>query len=94
MSGLRMKNRAIKQYRRRIDMIDGKIMKLFVKRCQAVELIGRIKNEEGISVVDKKREQEILLRIEGLGAGRVIKNFIRKIYESIFSASYMLEKNE
>ena len=94
MNGLRMKNRAIKRYRRRIDMIDGKIMNYFVKRCQAVELIGRIKNEEGISVVDKKREQEILLRIEGLGAGREVKNFIRKIYESIFSASYILEKDE
>lgn len=89
-----MKNGAIKQYRRRINRIDGRIMKLFVKRCQIVGLIGRIKNEEGLSVVDKKREQEILRRIEGLTAGRKVKNFVRKVYETIFSASYMLEKEE
>lgn len=69
-------------------------MNLIVKRYGIVELIGKIKNEEGLAVVDRKREKVIMQKIERLDTVKGIKNCIRKIYETIFSTSYTVEKEE
>ena len=89
-----MKLRSIKHYRRRIDWIDRRIMKMFMKRYRAVDSIGKLKKKEGTAIVDNKREHDILQKIEKLNAGIKIKNYISSIYRTVFSTSYIVEKEK
>ena len=67
-------------------------MKLFIKRYKTVGFIGGIKKNKGLSVVDDKREREIMEKIELLKTDSRIKNGIADIYRTIFSTSYLIEK--
>jgi chorismate mutase len=89
-----MKDNKLEHLRSQIDRIDAKIMKLLVKRYSNVELIGRIKKNAHLQVLNRDREQDILQKIEELRIGVRHKRFIKKIYERIFSASYDVEKTE
>jgi chorismate mutase len=90
--------RALNRLRSRIDRIDKGIIRLLLKRSRAVERIGRLKKQQGIPVVDSEREREILSRIDtkidlqkAAGAQR---EFVRKVYERIFTASREMERGE
>ncbi len=89
-----MKLKSIKHYRRRINGIDRRIMKMFMKRYKTVDLIGKLKKKEGMAVVDNKREYDILQKIENLNTASKIKNCIASIYKTVFSTSYLIEKEE
>ena len=84
----------LNRYRRKINVIDRRIMKLFIKRYETVENIGKIKKKEGLPVVDDKREQEIMEKIGLLKADSRIKNGLADIYKTVFSTSYLIEKEE
>ena len=86
--------RSIEHYRRRINGIDRRIMKILLKRYKAVDHIGKLKKIGGIAIVDNKREHDILQKIEKLNAGKKIKNYIASIYKTVFSSSYIIEKEE
>ncbi len=89
-----MKLKSIKHYRRRINGIDRRIMKMFMKRYKTVDLIGKLKKKEGMAVVDNKREYDILQKIENLNTASKIKTCIASIYKTVFSTSYLIEKEE
>ncbi len=89
-----MKLKSIKHYRRRINGIDRRIMKMFIKRYKAVDQIGKLKKKEGAAVVDNKREYDILQKIEKLNTGSTIKDCIASIYKTVFTTSYIIEKEE
>jgi chorismate mutase len=89
-----MKLKSIKHYRRRINGIDRRIMKMLVMRYKSVDCIGKLKKKEGKEIVDNKREHDILQKIEKLNTGSKIKNYIVSIYKTVFSASYIIEKEE
>jgi chorismate mutase len=69
-------------------------MKLFMKRYETVELIGRIKKKAGLPVVDDKREREIMKKIDLLTTDGRVKSGIARIYRAVFSTSYSIEKEE
>jgi chorismate mutase/prephenate dehydrogenase len=50
--------------RKEIDKTDRAILKLLSKRMKLVRKIGKIKRKYGMRIVDRKREKEILSRLE------------------------------
>lgn len=78
--------------RQQIDKIDNEILDLFTKRFLLVKEIGTIKKQNNIPIQDKKREAEekALLVEKGQEKG-IEKDFITKIWDIIFSESYLLE---
>lgn len=72
--------------RKMIDKIDNKIFSLLEKRLKCVEQIGKIKKENGMNVVDPKREKEIIKKHQE--STSLSKSFIDKYYKLIFSESY------
>jgi len=89
-----MKTHSLHGIRKKIDRIDRKLMKVVIKRYGVVERIGRLKNKAGLPVVDKKREKDILERINKLNVNDEIKSSIKNIYKCIFNSSYKVERVE
>ena len=89
-----MKSKSIEHYRRKINRIDRRIMKMLIERYGSVESIGMLKKKDGLEVVDNKRERDILRKIEKLKTGIKEKYYIASIYRAVFSSSYKVEKEK
>lgn len=74
--------------RKKIDVIDDEILLSISKRMKLVEQIARIKKEEGINILDEKREEVIYNRImeEAEKVGLKPEN-AKKIFERIVEMS-------
>lgn len=83
----------LKEYRVEINQVDQELLKLFRKRLAIVRKVGELKKKNNLLVVDKKRERELLgfLQNEGEKLG-IRKEFIRKIWKTLFKESYLLEE--
>ncbi|MBU2523765.1 chorismate mutase [Patescibacteria group bacterium] len=81
------------QYRKKIDQIDAKIIKLISQRYKITKKIGDFKKAKNINTVDPKREKQILTNVEkiadylGLPTKKVIS-----VFKNIFKISYHSQK--
>jgi chorismate mutase len=80
----------IDSYRKKISDIDSKILKLLKERFENSKKIGEIKKKEGMKVLDKKREKEIIFYLSDMS--NLNKKFIKKLYSIIFRESRRLQK--
>lgn len=71
--------------REQIDIIDDKLVELFEKRILLTKKIGDIKKQNGIEMVDTKREEEIINRgisiLKNKDLSSEAKLFLRNIIE-------------
>lgn len=73
-------------WRKQIDTLDEKILVLLAKRMKISSEIGKFKKEQGISILDKKRWEEILesslKKGKTIGLSKeFIKNFLYLIHK-------------
>ncbi|MBP5661377.1 MAG: chorismate mutase [Lachnospiraceae bacterium] len=73
-------------YRKDINEIDDKLVKLFIKRMETAGKIGSLKKEAGLPVLNVKREEEVKKRLTE-DVPEVYKESVDKLYEAIFSIS-------
>ena len=77
-------------HRRKIDEIDNKIMNLVEQRLNNARKIGEYKKKNKISIIDKKREKEILQsRIKN---SKLSKDFTKKLFLTIILESRKVQK--
>ncbi len=82
-----MKNNNIfHKERKEIEDVDSKVFELLEKRFLIVEKIGKIKKENNIKVLDRKREEEIIEK--AINSSKLSPEFVKKIYKLIFKESY------
>lgn len=74
------------EYRKEIDEIDAELIKLFEGRMAVSEKIGQYKKDNGLPVLDKKREEEKLEAIVS-SVGEEMKPYIKELFSTIFSLS-------
>ena len=55
-----MADKGIKEYRKKIDEIDAKLLALYKERMAVCEKIGEYKKQKGLAAYDEKRENEKL----------------------------------
>ena len=78
--------------RRRIDVLDRRIVKLLNERAELARGVGRAKAAAGRrGIRDIEREREILLRIAMANAGPMPQADVLAIYRRLFSATRALE---
>jgi chorismate mutase len=83
----------IKKLRTEIDKIDTGILVLLKKRFDVAKQISKYKKKNGLKIVDKKREKEVLLRIRekskklGINPG-----FTWPTFEKIIKQSRKIQK--
>ena len=78
----------LSDYRDRLDNIDGELVKMFTQRMDVAAEIAEFKKENGLNVLDAKREQEKLLNI-----ARKTPEDIREYAVSLFSLILELSRS-
>ncbi|MBQ8741942.1 MAG: chorismate mutase [Clostridia bacterium] len=76
----------IKELRNKIDGIDKEIVRLYAERMAVSSQVADYKRENGLPVLDHKRERELLDKISDL-AGDELERYARVLYESILATS-------
>jgi maltose O-acetyltransferase len=77
-------------YRKKIDNIDRKIVKLLESRFEAVQKISGFKKTNHIGIEDKKRELEVLVNIKKHSESH--RKFLAGIFREIIRYSKKLQK--
>ena len=77
----------INDWRRKIDAIDTALLHLLNLRTELALEVGRLKEQEGVSLRALVREQEILSRMKELNPGPLDDEAIARIYQLILDQS-------
>ncbi|MDE1919992.1 MAG: prephenate dehydratase [Candidatus Omnitrophica bacterium] len=78
--------------RKKIDELDGRIIRLLNDRAAITLSIGQEKIKNGRHIYAPDREQDVLKRIKKLNAGPIRDEAVEAIYREVMSASLALEK--
>jgi chorismate mutase/prephenate dehydratase len=84
---------SLNKLRKKIDLLDRKLINLLNLRAAATKTIGKIKINSGKSVYVPEREMQVLSRISSLNKGPLKKSALEAIYREVMSASLALEKS-
>ena len=82
------------KYRKEIDDVDDKILKLLNQRMIAVKTIGDLKQTTGSAIYRPEREKEILDRLKSLNDGYLNDDAIDAIFQEVFAVSRNIELPE
>jgi len=80
-------------YRKNIDKIDDKIIKLLNERGRLVEKVGDLKRRCNLDIYQPERENEIIERLKQKSTIIKIKN-IKAIWREIFDACKFIQKRQ
>lgn len=75
----------LEEKRKKIDLIDQKLLTLFNQRLRIALEIGKIKKEMGKKIYDSKREKEVLERLKRKNKGPLKEKDLKKIFTTIMS---------
>ena len=77
----------LKKKRRKLDLLDQKLLTLLNRRLRITLEIGEIKKEIGKKIYDAEREKEILERLERKNRGPLKKGDLKRIFATIMQVS-------
>jgi len=83
---------SLDKLRKKIDILDRKLINLLNLRAAATRDIGKIKIDSGKSIYVPEREMQVLNKIFSLNKGPLKKSALEAIYREVMSASLALEK--
>jgi len=78
--------------RQRIDRIDPQLLRLLARRAALAQRVGRIKQQQGLSVFDGQRETAVLRQVVRANPGPLSRAAIRKIFCEILRQSRQVER--
>jgi chorismate mutase / prephenate dehydratase len=85
----------LRRLRRRIDILDRRIVALLNERARVAREAGRAKAEAGRSAIrDADREREILLRVSMANEGPMPQADLLALYRRLFAATRALEARD
>jgi len=84
--------RDLDYYREEIDRVDKELLKLFEKRMDIAENIGKIKKEKGLPILDPIREKQVLNNRLSLLENKEYEDGAREFFESIMGISRGLQQ--
>lgn len=87
-------NDELEIWRKQIDIIDEKILRLLAKRVKVIKKIGLYKSRHNLPVLDQARWNQVLnSNLKKAQSLNLSRNFIRKILNIIHNYSLSIEKN-
>jgi len=79
--------------RKKIDLIDNSLIKLFSIRFNVVKKVGKFKKDRDMPLCDRKRQQQVTrIRIKQGKTKGLNPLFVKKLYNLIFNEAIRLEK--
>jgi chorismate mutase/prephenate dehydratase len=82
----------LKDRRKKIDLIDRRLLKLLNQRLIVALEIGKIKREIGEKVYDPKREKEVLRRLKIKNRGPLKEKDLEKVFRTIMKVCRRSQK--
>jgi chorismate mutase-like protein len=73
----------LRDRRRKIDLVDRKLLPLLNQRLRIAQEIGKVKKEMGKKIYDPKREKEILEKLSLRNRGPLDGDDLEKIFAAI-----------
>ena len=74
-----------------IDEIDAEILDLINRRLLLAQKIGAAKKQVGIQVTDRRREKDILDRLQHTNNGPLDDDGLQRIFEAIIAAGRSIQ---
>ena len=82
----------IGEIRKRIDLLDDVLLRIFNERARLALEIGRWKKDEGLPVYDPAREKRIFARMKEENPGPLDDGAIVRLFERVVDESRRLER--
>ena len=82
----------IDEIRKRIDLLDDVLLRVFNERARLALEIGHIKKGLGLPVFDPAREKRIFSRMKGDNPGPLDDGAIVRLFERVVDESRRLER--
>jgi chorismate mutase len=83
----------LRKLRRRIDVLDRRIVRLMNDRAELAREVGRVKTEYGRRAIrDPQREREVLLRVSMANDGPTPQADLLAIFKRLFAVARGLER--
>jgi chorismate mutase len=80
------------EVRRRLDALDGQLAQILIERGRLIREVIDFKRAQRVGVVDRRREDEMLLRIEGLASdGGLDPRIARHVLRAVIDAFTLME---
>ena len=80
-------SRKLRENRRKLDLLDQKLLTLLNRRFRISQEIGKIKKRIGKKIYDAEREKEILDRLKRKNKGPLKERDLKKIFATIMQVS-------
>jgi len=84
----------IADWRRKIDEIDQKLVKILNQRAEAAQEIGRLKRATEIPIYEPDRERIVLEQVQQANQGPLQNRHLMQIYERIMDVMRNIQKDE
>ena len=84
----------LEEYRKEIDKIDKTLVDYLNKRAEIVSEIKKLKEKNGVSLYNAKREEKLMDNIVKYNKGPLYNGNIVQIFECILRNVQILEKDE
>jgi len=85
------------EVRKKIDVLDKELIRLFSARAQVAKEVGEIKKREGLAIFVPDREEALLKKLseQNTDSGSILPNeSLRAIYREILSVSRALQQDQ
>ena len=79
--------------RKRIDLLDDVLLRIFNERARIALDIGRAKKKLGLAVFDPEREKRIFSRMKTDNPGPLDNEAVARLFERVIDESRRLERN-
>ena len=82
----------IDEIRKRIDLLDDELMRIFSERARLALRIGQVKKKLGLPVYDPVREKRIFARMKENNPGPLDDGAMVRLFERVVDESRRLER--
>jgi len=84
--------RKLREKRKKIDLIDQKILNLLNQRLRMAQEVGHLKKAMGKKIRDPKREKEVIERLKIRNRGPLREKDLEKIFRTMMGVSRRVQK--
>lgn len=81
----------LEEWRRRIDRLDARLVRLLNERAACAQAIAREKRRRGLEVPDPAREAQVLERVCRLNEGPLSDGALERIFRAVIAEMRALE---